>query len=205
MFNILDWPEEALFMLLLIAMAFIFIETLVAMQFFRLFGLGKIVLKGSKSFHLNANLIRVNEVIETESGDYKFISDHECLFRNRIQFFNWPTRRGPFLKGTLRFENGRVYVRGRAPVGPMLYGAGFFLLMFVTGFRQLVESGQPQQLAITFLFAGFFALMWWVIIQVGKNDLLKVFDEIEAALSDRVRSISPTIWQEVQQSYKRPQ
>jgi hypothetical protein len=87
----------------------------------------------------------------------------------------------------------------------MLYGASFFLLMFVTGLKQLVESGQPQQLAIMLVFATFSALMWWVIIQLGKNDLLKVFEEIEATLSERARSINPTIWQEVQQSYERPQ
>ncbi|HBU06230.1 MAG TPA: hypothetical protein DEA95_06585 [Nitrospiraceae bacterium] len=145
--------------------------------------LGKKVLDFKEPFVCHEHSIRVNEMLETENGKFKFIQRSKCLFREKLKLFHlrWHT---PFpLRGTLAFQDGIVHVEGRLPLGPTVFMASWAIGWTSGGIGFGIQEHD-------FRFAGLFILIGWLFLLImyymsvplEKKRFLVVYEEVKQNL-----------------------
>ncbi len=119
---------------------FILFESIAVHRFAYLpFGFGKLVYLESEAIPLPAESIHMQQVIKTENGKFKFVSQKECLFFQKIKWWGFRLHTPFPLKGKIRWRNGIAEIEGRIPLGTSVF-LGAWVIGWTAGALMLLGS-----------------------------------------------------------------
>jgi hypothetical protein len=124
------------------------------------FRFGKLVYFESEAIPLPAESIDMQKVIKTENGKFKFVTQKECLFFQKLKLWGFRLYTPFPLKGKIRWRNGSAEIEGRIPLGTSLF-LGAWVIGWTAGAAMLLNSGSaaffisaPGVFIVGWVFAG---------------------------------------------------
>lgn len=150
------------------------------------YNVGKKVIDFTEAFNCNMDSIKVNTVIETENGKFKFISENVCLFRNKIKLFTFRFHTPFPLKGRLELQDGAVHIKGRLPLAPTIFFVAW-LIGWTSGGIGFAAQQKDFGSSAVFVLMGwlFLALIYYIFIPLEKKRLLLIYEEIKFYLEGK--------------------
>ena len=135
---------------------FAIFESIAVSRFAHLpFGFGKLVYLESEAIPLPAESIRMQQVIKTENGKLKFVSQKECLFFPKFKWWGFRLYTPFPVKGKIRWRNGMAEIEGRIPLGISVF-LGAWVVGWTAGALMVLGSDS----AAFFISLGVFIAGW---------------------------------------------
>lgn len=144
------------------------------------YNVGKKVIDFTEAFNCNRDRIKVNIVIETENGKFKFISENVCLFRRKLKLFTLRFHTPFSLKGRLELQDGAVHIEGRLPLAPTIFFVAL-LIGWTSGGIGFAEQQKDFGASAVFVLMGwiFLGLIYYISVPLEKKRLLLLYEEIK--------------------------
>jgi hypothetical protein len=149
------------------------------------YGLGRKVVAFTEPLRCRNAAIKLNEVVNTENGKYKFIESNRCIFRERWTPKHLLRLHTPFrLKGKLDLGQGTVIIEGRLPLGTTMFTLAWLAGWLSGGLMFGLQDGQiGNAILFTLPGVGVALITYFILIPMEKERFLRVYAELKQTIS----------------------
>jgi hypothetical protein len=142
---------------------------------------GPLVLDFRDPFPYSPVTVKINQATKGDYCKYVFLSETECLLREKLDWNPFQWRTGMFIKGTINFSNGIAEIKGRLPVGPIIFAIAW-TLMWILGWSFAMREDFAVGLGALLFGLTIMGVIATVAVPISKKRFQKAYAELKGRL-----------------------